>query len=85
MPEGATLIRDAVQEKYSRAAQEAAKGNSAASCCSSACCDVDAITSNLYGAEQTGSLPEEAVLASLGCGNVKPPETTGCCAPDCSE
>jgi len=26
------------------------------------------ITSNLYDAAQTGSLPEDAVLASLGCG-----------------
>ncbi len=31
------------------------------------CCDP--ITSNLYDAAQTGALPEEAVLASLGCGN----------------
>jgi SAM-dependent methyltransferase len=69
MPEDATLIRDAVQEKYGRAAQEAAAGRSAASCCNSSCCDVDPITSNLYDAEQTASLPEEAVLASLGCGN----------------
>jgi SAM-dependent methyltransferase len=29
----------------------------------------DPITSNLYDATQTGTLPEEAVLASLGCGN----------------
>ena len=27
------------------------------------------ITSNLYDAAQTGELPQEAVLASLGCGN----------------
>ena len=31
------------------------------------CCDP--ITSNLYDAAQTGELPQEAVLASLGCGN----------------
>ena len=31
------------------------------------CCDP--ITSNLYDATQTAALPEEAVLASLGCGN----------------
>ena len=43
------------------------------------CCDP--ITSNLYDAAQTGALPEEAVLASLGCGNptalaqLKPGET----------
>src|SRR5207245_6030823 len=29
----------------------------------------DHITPNLYDAAQTGQLPEEAVLASLGCGN----------------
>ena len=29
----------------------------------------DPITSNLYDHSQTGVLPEEAVLASLGCGN----------------
>jgi arsenite methyltransferase len=30
---------------------------------------VDPITSNLYDAGQAGQIPEEAVLASLGCGN----------------
>ena len=30
---------------------------------------VDPITSNLYDSSQTGQIPEEAVLASLGCGN----------------
>ena len=29
----------------------------------------DPITSNLYDAAQKAGLPEEAVLASLGCGN----------------
>ena len=32
-------------------------------------CGCDPISSDLYDAEQTGQLPEEAVLASLGCGN----------------
>ncbi len=31
------------------------------------CCDP--ITSNLYDAEQAGQIPEDAMLASLGCGN----------------
>src|SRR5208337_3586200 len=46
------------------------------SCCGGASCDADAaitgvsaITSNLYADHETGALPEEAVLASLGCGN----------------
>ncbi len=39
-----------------------------------ACCDpglrcCDPITTNLYSADQTGIIPEKAVLASLGCGN----------------
>ncbi|MDP9169849.1 MAG: arsenite methyltransferase, partial [Acidobacteriota bacterium] len=29
----------------------------------------DPITSNLYDAQQAGAVPEEAILASLGCGN----------------
>lgn len=46
-------------------------GAGSACCGAGACCDgsVDPITSNLYGSEQTGELPQEAVLASLGCGN----------------
>ena len=34
-----------------------------------ACGCGDPITSNMYDTAQTGQLPEEAVLASLGCGN----------------
>jgi SAM-dependent methyltransferase len=71
MAENATSIKEAVKERYARAAQQVATGKSATSCCSSSCCDsdVDPITSNLYEAGQTDYLPEEAVLASLGCGN----------------
>lgn len=64
-----TDIRDVVKEKYGQAALRVASGGS--SCCgataASGCCDP--ITSNLYDQTQQGSLPEEAVLASLGCGN----------------
>ncbi len=71
MSESATSIKEAVRERYARAAQQVASGKPAASCCGSSCCDAatDPITSNLYEAVQTDSLPEEAVLASLGCGN----------------
>ncbi len=63
-------IKDIVREKYGQAALRVTSGGS--SCCGAAaaldgCCDP--ITSNLYDANQTGSLPEGAVLASLGCGN----------------
>jgi arsenite methyltransferase len=63
-------IKEVVKEKYGQAALRVQTGGS--SCCGASaaldgCCDP--ITSNLYDAAQTGALPEEAVLASLGCGN----------------
>src|SRR6266849_4294279 len=66
-----TNIREVVKEKYGQAALRVKSGGS--SCCGAtaarelSCCDP--ITSNLYDSTQTGQLPEEAVLASLGCGN----------------
>jgi arsenite methyltransferase len=64
-----TDIKTIVKEKYGEAALRVKSGGS--SCCgataTSGC--ADPITSNLYDAAQTGQLPEEAVLASLGCGN----------------
>ncbi|HEX4322324.1 MAG TPA: arsenite methyltransferase [Acidobacteriaceae bacterium] len=58
----------AVREKYGSIANNVAVTGTAA-CCSPElrCCDP--ITKNLYTADQQGSLPEKAVLASLGCGN----------------
>jgi SAM-dependent methyltransferase len=63
-------LKEVVKEKYGQAALRVNSGGS--SCCGAGaalegCCDP--ITSNLYDAAQTGVLPEEAVLASLGCGN----------------
>jgi len=63
-------VKETVREKYGQAALRVKSGGS--SCCGSApssCCAVDPITSNLYDSGQTGQIPEEAVLASLGCGN----------------
>jgi arsenite methyltransferase len=62
-------IKEAVKEKYGQAALRVHSGGS--SCCgaSAAIEGCDPITSNLYDLSQTGALPEEAVLASLGCGN----------------
>jgi arsenite methyltransferase len=62
-------IREAVKEKYASAAQRATTDGS--SCCgaTAACGSADPITSNLYDAAQAGQIPEEAMLASLGCGN----------------
>src|SRR6202789_200899 len=63
-------LKEVVQEKYGHAALRVNAGGS--SCCGASaaldgCCDP--ITSNLYAAAQTDELPQEAVLASLGCGN----------------
>ena len=63
-------VRDTVREKYGQAARRVSTG-ATASCCSPSCCGGadDPITSNLYTAAETDSLPHGAVLASLGCGN----------------
>ena len=64
-------IKEIVKEKYGQAALRVTTGGS--SCCGASAsldgCSVDPITSNLYDANQTGQIPQEAVLASLGCGN----------------
>jgi len=64
-----TNIKETVKEKYGQAALHVHSGGS--SCCgassSSGC--ADPITSNLYDAIQTNEIPQQALLASLGCGN----------------
>jgi SAM-dependent methyltransferase len=62
-------VKDVVKEKYGQAALRVKTGGS--SCCGASAADgcCDPITSNLYDASEVGTLPEEAVLASLGCGN----------------
>ena len=59
-------VRDAVRERYGSAAQAALTG-SQASCCGGG--EVSPIVIGNYRPEETRSLPEAAVLASLGCGN----------------
>jgi SAM-dependent methyltransferase len=61
-------LREVVKEKYGNVAKQVQQGYDNPACCSSAGCG-DPITSNLYDLEQIGSLPVEAVVASLGCGN----------------
>jgi arsenite methyltransferase len=64
----ATDIREVVKEKYGQAALRVKSGGS--SCCgATASTGCDPITANLYDAAQAGQIPEEALLASLGCGN----------------
>jgi SAM-dependent methyltransferase len=62
-------IKDVVKEKYGQAALRVKSGGS--SCCgaTAATGSCDPITANLYDISQAGQLPEEALLASLGCGN----------------
>ena len=76
-----TDIKEVVKQKYGEAALRVKSGGS--TCCGAApgtgC--ADPITTNLYDASQAGQIPEEALLASLGCGNptalaqLKPGET----------
>jgi len=63
-------IKNRVKEKYGQAALRVI-ATGAASCCGSAPSGsgCDPVTSNLYGQDQTAELPEQAVAASLGCGN----------------
>jgi len=63
-------LKDVVREKYGQAASLVQKGRT--SCCGTAssvanCCDP--ITSHLYDDAQAGEVPEDALKASLGCGN----------------
>jgi arsenite methyltransferase len=63
-------VKETVRRKYGEAALRVKTGGS--SCCGSAPSSlgcVDPITSNLYDSSQLLQIPEEAVLASLGCGN----------------
>jgi ubiquinone/menaquinone biosynthesis C-methylase UbiE len=63
-------VKAVVQDKYGAAAARARQGTAATcGCGTSGCGGRDPITSNLYDASQTATLPAEAVLASLGCGN----------------
>jgi SAM-dependent methyltransferase len=64
-----TEVQNQVKEKYGSAARAVAESGTLQACCDPAlrCCDP--ITKDLYNAAETGALPENAVLASLGCGN----------------
>jgi arsenite methyltransferase len=70
-------VKETVKEKYGEAARRVTSGEglpvdccSALSCCSgSAAASCDPITSKLYGQAEAGDVPENALKASLGCGN----------------
>ena len=64
-------VKEIVKEKYGEAARRVASGGTNGCCGASSALDscCDPITSNLYDKAQAGQIPEEALRASLGCGN----------------
>jgi len=65
-------VKEAVRKRYAEAARRAAEGSKGACCGSSCGCaseEADPITRDLYDAVTASSVPDAAVLASLGCGN----------------
>ncbi|MGB6868530.1 MAG: arsenite methyltransferase [Acidobacteriaceae bacterium] len=63
-----TTLQDQVKEKYGSAARAVAAG-SEGSCCDKGRRSYDPVTTDLYSAMEKGLIPDNAVLASLGCGN----------------
>ena len=66
-----TNIKEAVKEKYGEAALRVLEGGSSSCCGASTSCGsgADPITSDLYSAGEATQIPEQALKASLGCGN----------------
>jgi SAM-dependent methyltransferase len=64
-------IHQVVRDHYAAAALRVQQDGTSDCCGSSGCCaePEDAISRDLYSAEQTSALPSTAVIASLGCGN----------------
>src|SRR6266550_255694 len=62
-------IKDLVKQKYGQAALRVSAIGSTSCRGASSSSSCDPVTSNLYAQEQTAELPEQAVAASLGCGN----------------
>lgn len=62
-----TDIKEAVKEKYGQTALRVKSGR--AGCCETDELGYNPITSDLYDPYQVQQIPEEALLASLGCGN----------------
>jgi SAM-dependent methyltransferase len=61
-------IRNAVEQRYAQAASLALT-SAHTSCCSGTASCCDPITTGLYGEQDAAAIPEEALQASLGCGN----------------
>src|SRR5271157_938734 len=72
MPDSNVDIKEVVKEKYGQAALRVMNKSGGSSCCGATPASglsCDPITSNLYDQSQAQQIPEEAMLASLGCGN----------------
>jgi arsenite methyltransferase len=68
-----TEVRDKVRDRYAEAARTVSAGQRG-SCCDATCCDGSAVDepglgATLYDPTDRRDLPQDAVLASLGCGN----------------
>jgi arsenite methyltransferase len=76
-------LRETVRAKYAAQAQRVT--DAAGACCEPSCCGgtatADPITGHLYATDEVAGVPEDALKASLGCGNptalaeLKPGET----------
>jgi SAM-dependent methyltransferase len=64
MTDTTEAIKTAVKEKYGKRALNVVVGSG---CCSGG--DCDPISRDLYASGELGGIPEEAIRASLGCGN----------------
>jgi arsenite methyltransferase len=70
-------IKEQVRERYAEAARSVTEGGGEGSgCCDPSCCGGSGseaqrvvLTDKSYSSEELGELPQEAVSASLGCGN----------------
>jgi arsenite methyltransferase len=67
MPMSETDIREVVRERYAEIARSVRAPG--ASCCYDGESGSEGISANLYAADETKGLPQDAVTASLGCGN----------------
>jgi arsenite methyltransferase len=62
-------LAEQVRERYASIARSVDTGRQADCCDSEGCCDTSPLGTDLYSASEQAELPENAVLASLGCGN----------------
>jgi len=65
-------LKEVVRERYGAAARQIAEGQRSSCCGGGKNAELgsnDPICRDLYGASETAGLPDEALLASFGCGN----------------